>query len=176
MLDFDIQDISLEIALVDDLPQIVDIYNWYVENSAVTFDLERVTAESRLGWFEQFKSDSRHQIWLAKSGTQVLGYAASMAFRTKAAYDPSVENSVYLRPDAMGLGLGKKLMSHLLSQLAKQDVHRVLACITLPNDVSVALHKNLGFKQVGVFSEVGRKFERYHDVAWLECEMANYKC
>ena len=154
-----------------DLQQIVAIYNGYIRDTAVTFDVTPYTVESRRIWFEQFAADSRHQLWVAKRGETVLGYSASLPFRAKAAYDPSVENSLYLLPEAKGQGLGKRLLKHLMTQLAFQDVHRVLACITLPNDISVGLHQKMGFKVCGTFHEVGRKFDRYHDVIWLEFAM-----
>jgi len=160
--------ITLEQGQLADLEQIVAIYNGYILDTAITFDLKPYTVDTRRPWFDQFSDHQRHQLWVAKQGDRVLGYAASMPFRGKAAYDPSVEDSLYLRPDAKGLGLGKRLLQHLLMQLAGQDVHQVLACITLPNDVSVGLHQALGFKPCGTFHEVGRKFERYHDVMWLE--------
>lgn len=160
--------IKLEVGIETDLLQITDIYNWYVKNTAITFDLEQQSLESRQKWFGQFSPNSRHQLWVARQGNEVLGYAASLPFRAKAAYKPSVENSIYLHPDAKGKGIGKTLLRHLLQELSHQDVHRVLACITLPNDTSIALHQNMGFKHIGVFSEVGRKFDRYHDVSWLE--------
>lgn len=151
-----------------DLEQIVDIYNIYIRDTAITFDVAPYTAMTRRSWFDQFSDQKRHQLWVAKQGDLVLGYVASMPFRSKEAYDPSVENSLYLHPEAKGKGLGKRLLRHLLDQLVEQDVHRVLACITLPNAVSVGLHENLGFKDCGTFHEVGRKFDRYHDVMWLE--------
>ena len=163
--------ITLVQGQVSDLEQIVAIYNGYIRDTAITFDVTPYTAETRRPWFEQFSANSRHQLWVAKRGNTVLGYAASMPFRSKAAYDPSVENSLYLLPEAQGQGLGKMLLRHLLAQLALQDVHRVLACITLPNDISVGLHERLGFTVCGTFHEVGRKFDRYHDVIWLEYEM-----
>lgn len=161
-------DIAIVQGQLSDLEQIVDIYNIYIRDTAITFDVTPYTAITRRSWFDQFADQKRHQLWVAKQGGQVLGYVASMPFRSKAAYDPSVENSLYLHPNAKGKGLGKQLLTHLLEQLVEQDVHRVLACITLPNPESVGLHEKLGFKDCGTFHEVGRKFDRYHDVMWLE--------
>ncbi|MEO0869641.1 MAG: N-acetyltransferase family protein, partial [Cyanobacteria bacterium J06642_11] len=96
------------------------------------------------------------------------GYATSSKFSQKAAYDTSVETSIYLLPDAQGQGLGTRLYETLFESLADADVHRAYAGITLPNPASVALHQKLGFHSAGRYREVGRKFDQYWDVEWFE--------
>lgn len=90
--------------------------------------------------------------------------ASSSRYRPKAAYEASVEASIYMASDASGLGIGTKLYAALFSYLEKEDVHRASAGIALPNPASVALHERFGFKKVGLFTEQGRKFGRYWDV------------
>jgi phosphinothricin acetyltransferase len=155
-------------ATRDDLPAIVAIYNPYVRETAITFDLEEVTLEQRTAWFQQFDATGRHQIFVAEVDGAVVGYAHSGPFRGKAAYDPSVECTVYLAPDAKGNGIGRALYTDLFAALREEDVRRVIAGITLPNPASIALHERFGFTRVGVMTEVGRKFDRYHDVVWME--------
>jgi phosphinothricin acetyltransferase len=101
----------------------------------------------------------------------VLGYAASGALRSRPAYDPSVETSVYVHHDRVGTGIGSRLYAALFAHLERQDVHRAFAGIALPNAASEALHARFGFRHVGTFTEQGRKFGRYWDVAWFEREM-----
>jgi phosphinothricin acetyltransferase len=79
-----------------------------------------------------------------------------------------VESTVYCRSDAVGRGIGRALYSALFEAIAAEDIHRIVAGISQPNPASVALHQRLGFRQVGVFSNVGRKFGKYWDVAWFE--------
>ncbi|MEE4298231.1 MAG: N-acetyltransferase family protein, partial [Pseudomonadales bacterium] len=86
----------------------------------------------------------------------------------RAAYDRSVETSIYLAPAAVGRGLGEPLYRHLLDAIDATDVHRAYGVITVPNPASIALHERLGFSEVGRLSECGRKFDRWHDVAILE--------
>lgn len=158
-----------------DLPSLVDIYNHYVEHSHVTFDLERLSVEDRRPWFDTFADTGRYRLLVAVSGSDedVVGYASSSQFRTKAAYHPSVESSVYLSPRAHRHGVGTRLYEALLEILrAEPDVHRVYGGIALPNDASVALHEGCGFDHVGTFREVGYKFGRYWDVAWYERDVA----
>jgi phosphinothricin acetyltransferase len=79
-----------------------------------------------------------------------------------------VESSVYCRPDVVGRGIGTALYSALFESIAGEDIHRIVAGISQPNPASVALHRRLGFREVGVFSNVGRKLGRYWDVVWFE--------
>ena len=97
-----------------------------------------------------------------------VGYASSSVFRPKAAYETSVETSVYVDPGWTGRGVGSRLYERLFAALEQEDVHRAYAGITLPNSGSVALHERFGFTLVGVFTHAGRKFGRYWDVAWYE--------
>ena len=155
-------------ASLDDLGALTAIYNHYVEHTAITFDLEPYTVEARRPWLEAFGSRGRHQLFVAEEGGRVLGWAGTRQFRERRAYDPSVETSVYLAPDATGRGLGTALYERLFAAIDGEDVHRAIAGITLPNDASVALHRRFGFTDVGAMREVGRKFGRFWDVLWME--------
>lgn len=154
-------------ATIDDLGAIVDIYNHYITETHVTFDTQPFTQAARATWFEQFDGDRYHCI-VAESGGAPMGYASSIAFKSKPAYETSVEVSVYLAPDAIGQGLGTALYHHLLQALSQADLHRAYAGIALPNEASVALHRRFGFVAAATFNEVGRKFGRYWDVMWME--------
>jgi phosphinothricin acetyltransferase len=151
-----------------DLVRLTEIYNHYVLTSAVTFDLEPLTVEQRAGWFQEHADTGRHRLLVADEEGLVLGYASTSGFRARAAYDTTVEASVYCAPGAVGRGIGRALYRALFAAIAGEDVNRIVAGITLPNDASVALHRSFGFVQVGVLSQNGRKFDRYWDVAWFE--------
>jgi phosphinothricin acetyltransferase len=146
---------------------LTDIYNHYVVNSHVTFDLEPYTVEARRQWFGHYGS-GRHRLLVAVDGAGVLGYATSGPFRDKAAYATSVETTVYCHPEAVGRGVGAALYDALFPVLSSEDVHRAYAGVALPNDPSLSLHRRFGFTEVGTFREVGRKFGRWWDVTWLE--------
>lgn len=151
-----------------DLAPITEIYNHYVETSAITFDVTPYSEAERAPWFAQFGERGRHQLFVAERGGSVIGYAGSLPFRPKAAYETSVETTIYLAPDERARGVGPRLYEALFTALRGEDVHRLLAGITLPNEASVRLHERLGFQRVGVYSEVGRKLGRYWDVGWWE--------
>lgn len=156
-------------AIADDLPALTDIYNYYVVNTAVTFDLRPLTADERRSWFDDHALSGRYRLLVAADDAGAcLGYASSSRWRPKAAYETTVESSVYCHPNAVGKGLGSALYGALFECLRNEDVRTIVAGISLPNPTSIALHERFGFQSVGVFRAVGRKFDRYWDVAWFE--------
>ena len=155
-------------ATAGDLDAINEIYNHYVVETHFTFDDEPMTAEARREWFSHYGTEGRHRVFVATDGDGVIGYASSSRFRPKSGYLTSVETSIYLAPDAVGIGAGSRLYSALLKSLEREDLHRAYAGIALPNPPSVALHEKFGFKRVAHYSEQGRKFGRYWDVDWFE--------
>ncbi len=151
-----------------DLPRLTAIYNYYVETTPITFDIKPFTIEGRARWFDEHSISGRYRIMVARQAGDVLGYASSGRFRAKEAYDTTVETSIYCAPEATGRGIGTLLYRALFVALAGEDIHRLVAGITLPNNASVALHKRMGFGQVALFTENGRKFGRFWDVLWME--------
>jgi phosphinothricin acetyltransferase len=151
-----------------DLPRITEIYNYYVLNTPVTFDVEAYTVERREPWFAQFAKEGRYRLLVALEDDAVMGYAGTTRFRPKAAYETTVETTIYCAPEAVGKGIGGRLYAELFEILKHQDIHRYVAGYALPNAASEALHRRAGFQVVGVFSENGRKFGRYWDVCWRE--------
>jgi len=154
-------------ATGDDLPSITDIYNHYVRTSPATFDLEPVSLENRRAWMGNY-AGGRHRLFVATAGAAITGYATSGKVREKPGYLVSVETTVYVHPEHLGKGLGKSLYAAIFSALANEDVHRAYAAVVLPNPASIALHERFGFEPVGLFREIGRKFDRYWDVQWME--------
>jgi phosphinothricin acetyltransferase len=110
---------------------------------------------------------------VAEDGGKLLGYATSSAFRPKPAYATSVETSVYLAPEHVGRGIGRLLYAALFDVLRHEDVHMALAGITVPNVASQRLHERFGFRPVGCYEQVGRKFGEFWDVAWYQKPLAD---
>ncbi len=159
-------------GVLDDLRALTEIYNHYVVYTPATFDLEPFTVGDRREWFDHYATDGRYRLLVAVDSDGILGYATSSRFRAKAAYDTSVETTVYCGPNAVGRGVGIALYRRLFEVLATEDLHRAYAGIALPNDASVALHRKLGFAPVGTYREVGRKFGTYWDVQWFERDLS----
>ena len=159
---------AVRIATQRDLAQLTEIYNHYVVHTTITFDLDPLTVEGHQPWFDAHLNDPRHRLFAAEERGGVVGYASTSRFRPKAAYDTTVEASVYCSPTAVGRGVGHALYEALFASIAGEDINRIVAGVTLPNERSIALHRRFGFRPVGTYSAVGRKFGRYWDVAWFE--------
>lgn len=158
----------VRVASSSDLDALTEIHNYYVENTHISFDVQAFTPEQREPWFHAHSNCRRHRIVVAENEKGILGYACTGQFRSKAAYDTTVEASIACRPGASGKGIGSMLYGELFRLLATEDVHRVVAGIAQPNDASNRLHEKFGFREIGVFTEVGRKFGKYWDVRWME--------
>jgi phosphinothricin acetyltransferase len=155
-------------ARESDVESLTDLYNHYIEHSPATFDITPKSLEERRQWMAHYSDSGPYRLLVAERSGQVCGYASSSPFRPKAAYATTVEVTVYVGHDSLGVGIGRALYGALFSALAGQDLHRALAGITLPNTASETLHRSFGFESVATFDEVGRKFERYWSVRWFE--------
>jgi len=160
--------LTIRTALASDLPRLVEIYNHYVVRTPITFDIAPVSVDERRVWLEQFAETGRHRLWVAESTAGVVGYAGTHAFRSKQAYETTVETTIYCAPGAERQGVGRALYTVLFDALQSQDVRSFIAGITLPNQASIALHERFGFKLSGTMHAVGRKFGTYWDVGWYE--------
>jgi phosphinothricin acetyltransferase len=168
MLSIDAARAIVRPASPTDLERLLAIYNHYVLTTPITFDLEPLTLEQRRPWLEEHAEHGPYRLLVVEEGGLVQGYASSSRFRTRAAYDTTVETSIYCAPQATGRGLGTLLYRALFEALAPEDLHLAVAGVTLPNPASVRLHQRFGFEPAGVMHEVGRKFGRYWDVAHFQ--------
>src|SRR5215470_7960141 len=142
-------DIVIRRAAQADLSALLDIYNHYVRETPVTFDIEPRTLGERQEWFDQFADGGRYQCFVATEAGRPIGWACSTKFKERAAYATSVETSVYCAPDTTGRGIGRQLYTRLFEALAGEDIHRTYVGITLPNEASARLHSAFGFQLVG---------------------------
>ncbi len=154
-----------------DLEQLNELYNHYVRTSPATFDIEEISMERRREWFEHYDEKGPYRLFVAVEGERRIGYATSSRFMERRAYETSVGVTVYVAQDMHGQGVGRQLYGALFGAIAGEDLHRAYAGITVPNPASFAIHQSFGFSQVAYFTEQGRKFERYWDVAWFEKEL-----
>ena len=153
-------------ATASDLPAVAAIYEHEVRTGIATFDLEPRPLEV---WEARLAStDPGDHLLVAEADGEVRGYAYSSAYRPKAGYRHTRETTIYLADGAQGQGLGRRMYADLLDLLVADGMHLAVAGIALPNPASVALHRAFGFEDVGVMREVGRKFDRWIDVLWLQ--------
>ncbi|WP_043319746.1 arsinothricin resistance N-acetyltransferase ArsN1 family B [Microbulbifer sp. HZ11] len=151
-----------------DAANIAEIYNYYVLNTCITFEVEPVTEEEMT--LRILECQENGLPWLvAEYEGEVVGYSYASKWKGRCAYRHSVEATVYLDRTAVSKGWGSKLYSDLFSKLAKSGVHAVISGIALPNDASVSLHEKFGMEKVAHFKEVGRKFDNWVDVGYWQC-------
>ena len=157
---------NIRLAKRSDAAALLAIYAPYVENTAITFDYEVPTIEDFANRIE--KTLGKYPYLVAEEDGVVLGYAYASTYYARAAYDWAVELSVYASQDARGKGVGSKLYDELEDLLDQMGYMHFLACISLPNEDSLAFHAKRGYQQVAHFPKIGYKFERWHDIVWLQ--------
>ncbi len=162
---------KIRLATIEDSAWIAQIYAPYVTDSAVSFEAEPPdSAEIE----ERMMVGPGLYPWLAAEGEErgLAGYAYAAPFRSRHAYRFVVETSVYLRPEAQGRGIGRLLYAPLLGLLEAQGYTQAIAAIALPNDASVRLHEQLGFRHAGTYAQVGYKLGRWWDVSLWQRPLA----
>ena len=155
-------------ATADDLEGISRVYDQYIVDSHVSFDVEPWPRTRRLAWWDEHQGHPGLVVLVADVDGEVVGAAYSSWYRPKVAYERSVETSVVLDGEWVGRGLGRRIYGALMDELAAAGTHRAYAVVALPNDASVALHHRLGFRDVGVEDECGWKLGRYWSTLTLE--------
>ena len=159
-------DLVIRRAAEPDVGEIARIYNEAILNTTATFDIEPKTLEDRLEWFRDRTDD--YPVIVATVEGKVAGWAEIKPFGTRRAYRYTVENAVYVGPEYQGKGIGSALLEELVEIASGKEFHVILALIVAGNECSVRLHAKLGFEQVGVMREVGRKFDRWLDLLVFE--------
>ena len=154
-------------ALPDDAIEIAYIYNHYVATSHATLEVEPIDGAEMLrrmeeGWL------SGYPFLVADVDGEINGYAYGRSFSPQYALLHSVEISCFVRPGYDGQGVGTRLYDGLLKVIRAGNFHAVIAGISLPHDSAVRLHEKFGFERAAHFREVGRKFDRWIDVAYWE--------
>jgi L-amino acid N-acyltransferase YncA len=146
-----------------------DIYAPYVTGTCISFEAEPPTPPQ----FSQRIADAQasHEWLVVELDRGIVGYAYGHELHARAAYGWSCETSIYLARDLRRQGIGRALYAVLLARLAERGYRRALACITLPNEASVGLHRAFGFEDGGRFRGVGWKFDAWHDVAWMQRDL-----
>jgi phosphinothricin acetyltransferase len=153
-----------------DAQAVAEIYVPFVRDLATSFEMVPPDAEEIR---KRIREITPKHPWLVfEAGGEVLGYAYASTHRTRQAYQWSTDVSVYIHERARKRGVGRALYTALFEVLRRQGFFNAYAGITLPNAGSVQLHESMGFTRVGLYSRVGFKFGRWHDVLWLELRLS----
>jgi phosphinothricin acetyltransferase len=156
----------IRLAAAHDLPAINDIYNHYVHHSTCTYQTEPSTPDERAEWFDAHGPS--HPVTVTEVDGVIIGWASISRFRSRAAYDRTVENAVYVRHDHHRRGVGSALLADSLERARAAGHHTVIAVIDAEQTGSVALHLRQGFVESGRLREAGLKFGRWLDVVYLQ--------
>ena len=189
--------LSIRLATPADLPTINDIYNHYVPISTTTYELEPTTLEDRRRWFANRdpihpvpvapssalgKGHGEDDVLSSPSGRgqgegeaetispseTILGFGSLHTFRQKCGYRLTVENSVYVHPDHHRQGVGSAIILDQIERARQLGLHAIVAGIDAEQEASLALHYKHGFREVGRFPQVGRKFDRWLDAVFMQ--------
>lgn len=158
--------IKIRLAKKEDALALLNIYKYYIEHTNITFEYDVPSIEE----FEEriITILEKYPYIVAENKGKILGYAYANTFKARAAYDWTVEWSIYLDYHNISRGLGQKLYDSLVVILKQQGIVKIEACITYPNENSIKFHTKNGFSKVAHFNKVGYKFDKWHDVVWYE--------
>jgi L-amino acid N-acyltransferase YncA len=159
--------IQIRHAVKEDLPGILGIYNDIILRTTAVYDYHPHTLSMREAWFETKQRDGL-PVFIAEEYDQVMGFSSIGPFRAWAAYQYSVENSIYVAAGMRGKGIGRLLLSPLIEAARQKKLHTLIAGIDASNEASLKLHQSFGFVEVAHFKEVGYKFGRWLDLKFLQ--------
>ena len=172
--------IRIREAAVDDAARLLEIYAYYVEKTAITFEYDVPSLEEFRGRIAHIKERYPYLV-IERSGV-IEGYAYAGVFKDRAAYDRSCEMTIYLEREAVGGGLGRKLYEALEEALRAQGILNLYACIGYPDEAdeyldynSAQFHEHLGYRTVGTFHQCGYKFGRWYSMIWMEKMIGEHK-
>jgi L-amino acid N-acyltransferase YncA len=159
-------------ATAEDASPLAEIYNYYIQTSHATFELDEVKpGDMATRIIESVQSG--FPFLVADDLGSIAGYSYGRAFRPRPGYRHAVEVAVYIRPDRQRQGIAVELYRQLFPKLISDGAHSLIATIALPNDASIILHEKFGFEKVAHLCEVGRKFDRWIDVGYWQLLVNN---
>jgi len=155
-------------ALAADMAAVLEIYNEAVRTTTATYDYEPRTLEHRCAWFAD-RERGGYPVFVAETGDgRVIGWSALNPYHDRPGYRFTAENSVYVAEPVRGGGVGRQLLEPLIPAAQERGLRAILACIDADNEPSIRLHARFGFERVGLFRQVGFKFNRWLDVVYME--------
>lgn len=174
------ESVKIEKVTIEDAKQILAIYEPYVQSTAITFEVE--TPDLKEFTDRIINISKKYPYLKAVCNGEILGYAYAGCFKGRAAYDWSVETTIYIRQDCRNLGIGRLLYEALERSLAQMGILNMNACIASPteedeylNNDSQYFHEKMGFDMVGKFHNSGSKFGKWYDMIWMEKMIGEHK-
>jgi phosphinothricin acetyltransferase len=158
---------TIRAASADDAAAICGIYNYYIENTTITFEEVPVTLDEMK---KRIKEKSKYLPWYVyEENGKILGYVYASLFKERSAYRFTIENSIYVDKNASGRGIGKMLFDRFLSEISNAgNIHSIISVISLPNEQSVRFHEKYGFIKAGHLHQAGFKFNCWLDIGYWQ--------
>ena len=162
-------DFQIRPAQIQDLEQILNIYNAEILNGTATWNDQEKSLDDFDHWFHNLNAQ-QFPLFVAEDlkSKRIAGYADYSSFRQITGFKHTVEHSVFIHPDFARQGLGKALMLKLIDHAKQHHIHVMVAAIDHGNKASIVLHEKLGFKQTGYMPEVGQKFGQWRDLVLMQ--------
>ncbi len=172
--------IEIKAAKPENAAELLAIYKYYVENTAITFEIQTPTLEEFTARIE--KTLKKYPYIVAVLDGKILGYAYAGPFKGRAAYDWAIETSIYVQKECRKMGIGRILLQKLEEILAKQNILNAYACITYADiedeyltRASVYFHEKMNYRMAGIFNNCGYKFNRWYSMCWMEKMLGEHK-
>ena len=172
--------VEIRKAEVSDAKDILAVYGYYVERTAISFEYDVPTVEEFQKRIE--KTLTKYPYLVAVRDGKIVGYSYAGPFVGRAAYDWSAELTIYLTPEEKGHGTGRKLYETMEKELARMGIKNLYACIGDPivedeylTRNSENFHAHMGFTKVGTFHKCGHKFGRWYNMIWMEKIIGAYR-
>jgi L-amino acid N-acyltransferase len=164
--------ICIRHAQATDIPSILAIYNDAVLHTTASWDYEPSTIQQRTQWFEQHREQGLPILVAVNAADTVVGWGSLSKFRDRIGYQYTVEHSVYVAAEHRRQGVGRQLVFALISAARQLGKRTLIGGVDASNEASLRLHESLGFEQVAHFKQVGYKFERWLDLIFVQCTLA----
>ncbi len=160
-------DVNLRLAVIEDVPEILDIVNYEIAHTTSNYNYDPQTLEEQEQWFFD-KQKSGYPIFVAVLDNLVVGFSTYGKFREKAGYRFTVEHSVYVKSGFIGKGIGKLLLAQLIKTAREQGFHTMIGGIDASNLQSIAFHEKFGFESCGIIRQAGFKFDKWLDLLFMQ--------
>jgi phosphinothricin acetyltransferase len=163
---------SIRLITENDADEVLSVYRYYTDNTAVSFEYEAPTKDE---YIQRIITNTEKYPWLVcLHNNKIIGFAYASTHRYRAAYQWSPESTIYFAPDFHTKGIGRIIYETLFLLLKLQGYYNLFAGVTLPNEKSVGFHRALGFKEVGIFKNIGYKHGNWHHTHWFQIDLAEH--
>lgn len=171
-MDNNINGLIIRPASIKDAGDILDIYNDAILNTTAVYSYKPHAIDMRLEWMEE---KNRHNIpvFVAEVNGKITGFATYGPFRAWAAYQYTIEHSVYVHKAYRQQGIARSLLLHLIEAVKQKPIHTIIAGVDANNIASISLHQKLGFAEIGTFKQVGYKFNNWLDLKFMQLILDN---